>query len=112
MLDLLRASRFDLSTETATQFDIGRTLATEGVPHRREARLSPRDRIDFLTADGLGIEVKIRGQRRPAVLRQLERYAEHDAVKALVLLTNVAVGFPATLNGKPLHVISMGRAWL
>lgn len=109
----LQAGRFDLSTEAACQADIEGwlTVRLAGEPVEREVRLSHRDRPDFMVA-GVAIEVKMNGAAPAAIIRQLLRYAEHDAVKAIVLATNRAVVLPPSLNGKPVFSISLGRAWL
>ena len=80
----------------------------------REYRLDAKNRIDFLVEDfdvAVGVEVKVKGTKK-AIYRQLERYATFPTIDALVLVTAVAIGLPATINGKPLVVVSLGRAWL
>lgn len=77
----------------------------------REVRLSPRDRIDFVVDDHIGIEVKIKGSKRD-IYRQLERYAGFAQLHRLILVSSVAIGLPATIGGKPVTLISLGSAWL
>lgn len=72
--------------------------------------LSKADIIDFFI-DGIGIEVKIKGGRK-AIYKQCERYCKHDEVKALILATNRAIGFPPEINGKPCYVVNLGKGWL
>lgn len=110
ILDALRPARFPLSGEKPLQAAIGAQLLTHGFDARREVTLAPGDIVDFMV-DGIAIEVKIKGGKRN-ILRQCERYAAHPSVSALVLVTNVAMGFPTTLNGKPTAVLNLGRAWL
>lgn len=102
----IRMHRFSFVDEEDLQRGIA--IALDGaVKFHREVRLSGRDRIDFLCAYGVGIEVKVQG-RASSVLSQLERYASHDQISALVLVTNraqVAVGLPTAIKGKPLHVV-------
>jgi hypothetical protein len=71
---------------------------------RREVQLTSRDRIDFMV-EGVGIEVKIKGSLA-ALTRQLHRYAQLDAIEALVVVTPVArlAQLPESLNGKPVLV--------
>lgn len=111
---LLRAGRFDLSTEYATQADIDRMLATELGPqgYRREARLSPKERPDFLVGEGVVIEVKHRIARPAAILDQLERYAGFAQVTDLILATGRTMALPATIGGKPAFLINLGQGWL
>lgn len=110
LLDRLAGLRLVVETERETQAAIAEKLEWSGVAFEREARLSLKDRVDFLVGT-IGIEVKVGGQKR-AILRQLERYATHEAIEMLVLVTNVAMGLPSRIGGKPLHVVSIGRGWL
>lgn len=82
------------------------------LPLEREYRLSDKDIIDFFYKEiGLGIEVKIKGTPRN-IYRQLERYAAHDEIKVLFLVTCKTMGLPAFINDKPVYLISLGSAWL
>ena len=110
IMGALARARLPLNDEKRLQVEIEPLLARTGLLIRREVTLAPGDVVDFM-ADDIAIEIKIKGQRR-AILRQCERYAAHDAVAAIILVTNVAMGFPATLNGKPTAVLNLGRAWL
>lgn len=66
---------------------IARQLAADGIEASHEVVLGPRCRIDFLTVDGVGIEVK-RGRTWGAKVRaQVGRYLAFDRVRALVLVT-------------------------
>lgn len=107
----LRTARLRVGTEAQLQADIGAALTSLGISFEAEARLSQRDRIDFLTAEGIGIEAKVKYPKR-AIFRQLARYAEHDQIKALVLITATALGLPPEISGKPVYFISLGRASL
>jgi len=110
IIKFLSGKRFPLSDETRLQSSIEEELQRDGVIFKREFRLSPEDRIDFLIGR-VGVEVKIKGGKL-AIYRQVERYAQRDAVDALILVTNVAMGMPEEINGKPVHVFNLGRAWL
>ena len=105
----LRRARLPVGIEAALQEAIGRALERSGVAFEREVRISAADRIDFLAAGGVGIEAKARYPRR-AIYRQLERYAQQDAITSLILVTGTAIGLPAQINGKPIHHVSIGRA--
>jgi hypothetical protein len=102
--------RFSLSDEKKTQQQIAEQLTLASVVHRREVRLSDGDIIDFMVSN-TGIEVKLKGQKME-IYRQIERYCQHDEVTSLVLATNVAMGVPPSINGKPIYVVNLGRAWL
>lgn len=116
VLALIQRTRLPATPEKDVQAAIAATLEAAGIAFEREVRLAPGDIIDFLVeqeapAPRLGIEVKIKGARRQ-ILRQLERYAACDRIDELALVSSVAMGLPAALAGKRLHVVSLGRAWL
>lgn len=110
--NLIETARLDLSTEKATQADI-EALFTARLPEAafvREARLSAADIPDFL-AGSIAVEVKIGGSAAE-ILRQLERYAKHERVSALLLVTNVPMRVPSLMNGKPVTVARLGVSWM
>ena len=115
LAELLGTGRFDLTREANTQAEIELFLAErlpQGCRVEREVRLSHADRIDFIVGEDVGIEVKLGNARPGDVLRQLERYAAHPRLEALILLTNRALALPAVIGGKPVFNVSLGRAWL
>lgn len=107
----LRRQRYRVGHETLLQQDIETSLHFLQIGFEREARLAPGERIDFLIAGGIGIEAKTRCPPRK-IYRQLERYAAHDTITSLILITGTALGLPAAINGKPLFYISTGRSAL
>lgn len=111
LVAVLRRNRLPSSSEAALQLQIEVVLKEAGVGYDREARLAPGERIDFLVSGGTGIEAKTRCGKR-AIYRQLERYAECDLIKSLILVTGSALGLPAAINGNPLFHVSLGRASL
>ncbi len=106
----LRNHALPTSTEAALQDGIEAALVLHGLQYAREARLSS-GRIDFLLEDGIGLEAKTRQPRRQ-ILRQLQRYADDTTINALILVSGTFMGLPETLNGKPLYLVSCGRAAL
>ncbi len=102
LIALLDDHRFSVTHEDELQAGIAEVLTGAEVPFAREVQLSRRDRIDFLTGAGVGIEVKVDGTL-PTLLRQLQRYAQHDRVRALLVATNRTrlLALPASLSGKP-----------
>ena len=103
---LLFRTKFRFTDETSLQEKIGALLASKGIGHVREYRLSPKDRVDFMVGP-IALEVKI-ASRSVEVERQLERYAQSPEVEELVLLTSRSAhrgGIPNTLNGKPVYVV-------
>lgn len=110
----LTAVRLPLTSERATGDAIAAVLADAGIAFARERRLEPFGVIDFL-AGRIGIEVKLGGAGHPgggarAIYRQVRRYLEHPGLDGLVLATNRALSLPDL--GKPVIIVSLGRAWL
>lgn len=89
VVDTLAAAALTYRHESDLQVVISDRLAAAGIEHVREARLGPGERIDLLTDDGVGVEVKVAGSWT-TVARQLLRYARHDQVRALVLVSTQA----------------------
>jgi hypothetical protein len=110
--ETLAAIQRPVASEAKLQGLVASALAEAGVAFSREVDLGAEGRIDFLTAGGIGIEVKIAGGRNE-VLRQLLGYAQVDAVRGLVLYTTRSVHSigEETLNGKP-AVVVRSRGWL
>jgi hypothetical protein len=106
--DILGNVRLDLSHESRAQEGIAAALTAAGVPFEREVVLAPTDRIDFLLPGGLGVEVKLACGRSP-LLRQLHRYAGHDRIHALILVTADPrlQRLPPTILGKPMASIAL-----
>lgn len=94
--------KYDIVDEDTMQLGIGEALRQGGIAFEREHRLSRRDRPDFFV-DGVAIEVKRKGTLNE-LLRQLSRYAEHDQVRELLVVTArvQSTSLPTQLHGKPL----------
>jgi hypothetical protein len=112
----LTRRRFRASNERELQDCIAQAFAFEllsenGPAFRREVRLSSADVVDFMVED-VAVEVKMQGSLA-AVTRQLHRYAQHDDVRALVLVTSLQRlgNQPEQMNGKPLRVVNVGGAF-
>jgi hypothetical protein len=119
VIDLLRRTRLPVDTETALQLEIGKLLRDNGIKHEPEVKVAG-GRIDFLVGYGgpcgpkdpcVGIECKIKGGKR-AIHRQVEAYCRDPRISHLIVVTGVALALPATLCGKPVTIIHVGRAWL
>jgi hypothetical protein len=109
---LLRTARLRSSNEAALQLSLEETLTAANIEFEREKAIDKRDRPDFLLAGGgVVIEAKARYGKK-AIYRQLCRYAEHDSVFAIILVTGTAMGMPEEINGKPVHVVSIGLGTL
>lgn len=105
---VLRGSYMRASNEAALQRSIELVLQRGRIAYQREKALGPGDRPDFLLRDGrIVLEAKARYNKK-AIYRQIVRYAEHDQVTAILLVTGTATGMPATIEGKPVIVIPLG----
>lgn len=89
---------------------VARALAEAGLEAEHEANLGGGRRIDFLCG-GVGVEVKRGKPVRGALLRQLARYAQSDAIRGIVLVVERSAHLPATVGGKPVRVVSLNRQW-
>lgn len=113
VIGLIQRGRFDLSSEKSLQEGIASVLSVAGVPFEREHRLAPGDIPDFFVEGGIVIECKMHGKsRKMEVFRQLSRYAAHADVTAIVLASNMSIGLPPDIAGKPLYSASISRGWL
>lgn len=108
---LVSGTPIPLTDEKEAQAALSVAFDNAGIRHKREVRLSGADVVDFMAEGGIAIEVKLKAPKR-AIYRQCERYCAHEQVKALVLVTATATGFPTEINGKPCWVASLGRGWL
>lgn len=112
VVEIIARARVDLSDEKRTQRDIAEVFTAAQIPFEREVKLTKKDIVDFMVGD-VAVEVKLKtGTSKMDIYRQLERYADSEKVKALVLVTNLAMGLPETIKGKPVYFVSLGRAWL
>jgi hypothetical protein len=102
----LLSVRFSYANEADLQRGIEDTIVRLGVVFTREVVLSSKDRIDFLTEDGVGIEVKVDGSAND-VARQVGRYTRHDSIRAVLLVTTKSRhrDLPDSLNGKPVRLV-------
>ena len=109
--ELLAGQRFRLRTEEDLQEGIARNLESAGIPFEREFILSPGDRVDFLVGD-IALEVKVAGSLR-RVVAQLVRYAAHERVRGVLLVTTraCAVVPPVEINGKPVSALLLLRGF-
>jgi len=107
----LRGFAFRFSTEAELQQGVAAALAERGIDAQPEARISARDRLDFLCGT-VGIETKIKGSAAD-LLRQCQRYLRSDALSGLVVVASELrlSGFPPTLVGKPVEVVTVMRGF-
>ena len=105
---LLRKFRFAFTSESELQAGIAQALDRAGVAYRREHRLAAADRIDFMLAEGLGLEVKIDGATN-ALIRQVHRYAQHEEIRGLIVVVSRTrlAQLPEQINGKPVAAVAL-----
>ena len=111
MISLVRRTRLPLHDEKSAQVALQAAFLADGIPHEREFSLSKADIVDFLIEGGIALEMKLKGSRSQ-ILRQIERYAEHDQVQEIILLTGRCMHIPDEINGKRAVVVWMSGAWL
>jgi len=102
-----------VSCESELHDAIAKMLDDIGVAYEREYRLDAHDRPDFWLPDNrVAIEAKVDGSSTE-VARQLKRYASHDVVRDVILVTTRARhnAVPDSLSGKPVHVVNVGSPW-
>ena len=108
---LIERAKINLSVEADAQAGLLNRLTSAGYVAVREYQLSAGSRIDLFVEGGIGIEVKVRGSAA-AIMRQVDRYAMHDDIRAIVLATTKVIALPSTIRSKPAAVANLGRGWL
>lgn len=112
VIDALGSISTPVASEARLHELVAAALTAANIVHQHEVDLGAAGRIDFLTAGGVGIEVKVAGSRNE-IARQVHGYAFVERVHALVLFTTRATHALATdtMNGKPLAVVR-SKGWL
>lgn len=112
IIKALSITRFTASCEADVQHACAAILANVAPgAFQPEVRLSPRDRIDFLSLfHGIGIEVKwgTSGGSTNRVYAQLARYAEHEGIRELIFATpsrRVLSQLPDQIGGVPIFPV-------
>lgn len=102
---MIEGYRFDCSTEARLQEGLGDLFGEKELRNTREMPLNRADRIDFLLANRIGVEVKIKGSRSDLV-RQLQRYAKSPLLNEIVLVTSrmQLARLPDIIGGKRVYV--------
>lgn len=107
---ILKDVQFDLAIEKVTQQQIKDRFDKYKIPYTRECFLSEGNVIDFLLTNGLGIEIKIKGDKKK-IYDQLYRYSSHKEVTAVLLITNKHIGTAPLYENKPMYVMSLSAAY-
>lgn len=108
IIELLDQHRFRFGTEVELQDGIEHVLETAEIPHERELRLSSGERIDFMLAGRIGLEVKVDGGIS-ALTRQLHRYAQVEAIEEILVVTSRArhANVPTEMAGTPVRIYTL-----
>jgi len=105
--ELLTGYSFNFTDEKDLQEAIAQIFTEENIPFEREAAVIGQDRIDFKVGK-IGIEVKV-GFSFNDVVHQLHRYAKHESIDELMLVTTrTQHQMPDEINGKKLTTINLG----
>lgn len=113
VIRLVQRSRLDLSSEKHLQEDVAQMLLAAGIAYEREKRLSAKDIPDFLIGGGVVVECKMRNKsKKMDIFKQLARYATYPEVTAIILASNVSMGLPPEVEGKPLFAASLSHGWI
>lgn len=103
------ARRYRFANEAELHDAIGALLVEVSIEHTREYVLSKEDRLDFyLPLTRTAIEVKVDGGLTD-LTRQVHRYAQHEAVAGIVVVTSLArlARLPQKISGKPVRVVHL-----
>ena len=113
IMNILKSLRINpINEEYDLQAEIEKLLIGAGINLERECWLGPRNRVDFLTfKDGIAIEVKKGKPNKAQVMRQLQRYANFDRVKGIILVVEKNMDVPKVLNGKPCRSLGLNKLW-
>lgn len=88
VIDALKSIRITVGmSELEIQDQVAMALSAAGILFDKEKKLSPSNRIDFLVAGGIGIEVKKGKVNHHSVVCQLERYLVHEAINEIILIS-------------------------
>ena len=98
------------STEAQLHEQTQKALEQAGIEARHEVKLGPRARIDFI-ACGIGIEIKKKRPERSKLIAQLERYAVHEEIESLIVVSPYGLNLPKTVKGKAIRMIALERLW-
>ncbi|MHB1420744.1 MAG: hypothetical protein ACYCX4_14385 [Bacillota bacterium] len=97
------------------EYDLQKMVAEElskaQIGFDKEYRLGPRNRIDFLTDDGIGIEIKKGKPNKTQVTKQLKRYAASKEIKAIICVVERNLDLPKTIQGKRCMSFGLNKQW-
>ena len=100
-----------VNDEYVLQIEIARLLCLSRITFQREYMLGPRNRVDFITDNGIVIEVKKGKPNKTQVINQLRRYAAFPKVKGIILVVEKNLDIPREINGKPCRSFGLNKLW-
>lgn len=112
LLGIIAGYQYAFSGERALADALEDVLVGAGLGPERELRLDERSRLD-LFVDGIAIEVKVDSDAAE-VYRQLRRYAAHERVEGIILVTSRVrhSWIPDEIDGVPVRVFNTSLASL
>ena len=114
VINALRTLRIEKIFE---EYELQNTIAAifdkEDIRYEKERQLGPGSRVDFLTENGVAVEVKKGKPNRTRLVDQINRYAKYQEVKAVVIVVETSLRIPITKtdNGKPCAVVGLQKLW-
>lgn len=110
--NILKCLRVGVITdEYILQNQIADLLHTNNISHTKEYKLGRGSRVDFLTDNGIAIEVKKGKPNKLKVYEQLMRYAEFEEINGIILIIETSLQIPNIINGKPCQTIGLRKQW-
>lgn len=93
------------------QREVAAALDAAGLSFREQVQLTPQDRPDFMVGSS-AVELKIDGAL-VALIRQLHRYAQHQDVASIVVVSSKLrlADLPPTINNKPVAAVWVARGF-
>lgn len=113
LVTVLRGIRLPVCrSEAEVRAHIDAALDAAGVGYWREVKLGRGCRVDYLVDGGIVLEAKRGKPNSRAVAAQVERYARHPTVTAVVIVVdrNLARA-PLNAAGKPVHYVALNKQW-
>lgn len=112
VLAALSKIRINLVTDEYRLHDIiTKSLNMAGIFFKREYKLSPHNRIDYLVNGGIGVEVKKGKPYSRQVIEQLKRYAVFPEITAIILVVERNLDIPKQINGKMCCSFGLNKLW-
>jgi hypothetical protein len=113
IVNLARSIKIDLARMERDIVSLFSSMLDEaGIDHDTEQYVAPRCRVDVLTSDGVVIEFKKGKPNTRKVSEQIEKYAQSDKVRAVVLVSERGLRCHLKeANGKPVEYVALSVNW-